>query len=137
MNSLLVSFLASLLTPILLVFSLVLLSRGHDLPGGGFVGGLVASAGFVIQVLGHGVPRARRWLRLEPHFLAGAGLFLAIGSASVCLLSGDPFMTGVWTKVKIAGLITLKVGTPAIFDAGVYLAVVGTTLMIFFHLKEN
>ncbi|HMN02746.1 MAG TPA: MnhB domain-containing protein, partial [Geobacter anodireducens] len=66
MQSLFLATAVRLLLPLLLLFSLFLLLRGHNEPGGGFVGGLVAAAAFALHALAHGVAAARRVLRVEP-----------------------------------------------------------------------
>jgi multicomponent Na+:H+ antiporter subunit B len=117
---------------LLLLFSVFLLLRGHDAPGGGFVGGLVASAAFVLSALADGVAHARRLLRVDPRALVGVGLLVAAGSGALGLAAGRPFLTGLW--VEIAGG---PFGTPLLFDAGVYLVVVGVTLTIILSLAEE
>ena len=71
---------ARLLMPLLLLFSVFLLLRGHNEPGGGFVGGLVAAAAFALYVIAYGVERARQALLVKPLTLLGAGLLIALAS---------------------------------------------------------
>lgn len=124
-----------LLLPLLLVFSVFLLLRGHNAPGGGFAGGLVAAAGFVLHTFANGVPATRRMLGADPRALIGAGLLVAAGSGLPALLAGKPFLTGVWLPSPLP--IVGKVGTPVLFDAGVYLLVVGIVLTILLALAEE
>ncbi len=135
MSSLILSATARFLMPILLMFSLFLLGRGHHLPGGGFVGGLVASAAFMLYAIAHDVERARRLLRVDTITLIGAGLCLALASGLLGPLLGQPFMTGLWFHhpMPFAG----KLGTPVVFDMGVYLVVLGATLTVLFTLAEE
>lgn len=137
MTSLILQTATRLLQPILLLFSLVLLLRGHDSPGGGFVGGLAAAAAFALNAMAYGVPAARRSLRLDPRSLAGAGLVVAVASASLSLALGRPFMSGTWMTVGLPELAHVQVGTPLLFDLGVYLVVLGATLTIVFGLAEE
>lgn len=123
------------LVPILLLFSLFLLTRGHNEPGGGFVGGLVAGAAFALYALAHTVHQARLLLRFPPRTLIGTGLLIAVGSGLVALLFQRPFMTGIWSTVELP--IFGKLGTPGIFDIGVYIAVLGVILQIIFELMEE
>jgi multicomponent Na+:H+ antiporter subunit B len=123
--------------PLLLIFALYLLLTGHQAPGGGFVAGLVAAAAFVFHALAYDVVSARRQLRVEPHFLIGAGLFLAAGSGFFQIFKGVPFMTSVWIKKTIWTGMTVELGTPTLFDLGVCLVVLGASLLIFFNLKED
>jgi multicomponent Na+:H+ antiporter subunit B len=135
MKSLILSATARFLLPVLLMFSLFLLVRGHNMPGGGFVGGLVASAAFVLYAIAHDVEEARRLLRTNTVSLLGAGLVLAMGSGLLALFRGAAFMKGLWLQhhVPVFG----KLGTPVVFDMGVYLVVLGTTLTVLFNLLED
>jgi multicomponent Na+:H+ antiporter subunit B len=136
MNSLILSTATRYLLPLLLIFSVFLLLRGHNDPGGGFVGGLVAAAALALYGLAAGVTEARRLLNLEPRFLIGAGLLLALGSGLIAVVwQGLPFMTGVWGTVDLPALG--KPGTPLLFDLGVYLVVVGVVLTILLALAED
>jgi len=112
-----------------------LLWRGHNAPGGGFVGGLVASAAFVLFALTAGVPAGRQALRVEPSTLLTVGLGVALASALPGLLRGGAFMTAVWGTVG-QGEPHIVLGTPLLFDVGVFLAVVGVVLTIVFNLAE-
>ncbi|MGB9799022.1 MAG: Na+/H+ antiporter subunit B [Thermanaerothrix sp.] len=123
------------LMPLLIVFSVFLLLRGHNEIGGGFVGGLVAAVAIVLYMIAEGVAAARELLRIEPRVLIAAGLLVALSSAMVAWLVGQPFMTGLWWKQALP--VVGKVGTPLIFDIGVYLTVMGTTLLILFTLAED
>ena len=122
---------ARLLMPLLLVFSVFLLFRGHNQPGGGFVGGLVAAAAFALYGIAFGAQRARQALLVRPLTLLGTGLLIALVSGLPAVLRGQPFLTALWT----AGPVT--VGTPALFDLGVFLVVAGVALMMIFTLAEE
>ncbi len=120
------------LAPLMVLLSFYLLLRGHNEPGGGFVGGLLAAAAFALHVIASGVLYARRMLRVDPRTLMGVGLLLALLMGVPALLHGQPFMTGIWLPHKLP--VLGKVGTPLLFDVGVYLLVVGITLTIIFEL---
>jgi len=124
------------ITPLLLLYSVFLLLRGHDEPGGGFVGGLMASAAFVLHAIAYGVASARRLFLIHPPVLIGAGLLLAAGSAALSLLAGKPFMTGTWGAVHL-GDTAVHLGTPVFFDIAVYLVVLGVTVVIILSLAEE
>lgn len=124
-----------LLFPLLLVFSVFLLVRGHDEPGGGFVGGLVASMAYALVLVAEGPAAARRVLRVDPRTLVGLGLLVALASGVPPLLRGEPFMTGLWLKVPLPALG--KVGGPVVFDGGVYLVVLGIVLILFLALADE
>jgi multicomponent Na+:H+ antiporter subunit B len=125
------------LMPLLLMFSLFLLFRGHNEPGGGFVAGLVAAAAFSLYALASGVPAAKRALQLNPHTLIGSGLLLSLGAGVYPMLNGMQFLTGIWSEFHLLGFGEVELGTPFIFDIGVYLVVLGVTLLIIFSLAEE
>jgi multicomponent Na+:H+ antiporter subunit B len=136
MSSLILRTAARFLLPLLLLFSIFLLLRGHNEPGGGFSGGLVAAVAFTLLAVGTDVPTVRRALQLEPRSLIGIGLLVAIASGAVGLLSGEPLLTGRWVDLALPGGLVLTVGTPLLFDIGVYLVVVGVALAIVLALAE-
>ncbi len=135
MPSLILSVAVRALLPLLLLFSVFLLIRGHNEPGGGFVGGLVAAAAFALYAIAEGVAKVRQTLRVEPRVLIGAGLLVALSSGLLALLQGQPFMTGRWYKQAVP--VLGKLGTPLLFDTGVYLVVVGIILTIILTLAEE
>jgi multicomponent Na+:H+ antiporter subunit A len=122
---------ARLLMPLLLLFSVFLLARGHDQPGGGFVGGLVAAAAFALYAIACGVPSARKAVLVKPLTLLGAGLLVALASGLPAVVRGHPFLTALWLPGPVA------LGTPVVFDIGVFLVVAGVVLMMIFTLAEE
>lgn len=135
MFSIILSTASRYLLPLLLIFSFFLLLRGHNEPGGGFVGGLVAAAAYALYFIANGVDEAKKLLKAEPIKLIAIGLLLAVISTLPSLLMDKNFMTGVWldTNFPVIG----KIGTPLIFDVGVYLLVLGIALKIIFSLAEE
>ena len=123
------------LLPILLLFSVFLLLRGHYSPGGGFVGGLVASIAFVLHSFAHGTDNTMKILRYKPLSLIPVGLGIAALSMFLPVLFGLPVMTGLWLDKPIAVIGT--VGSALFFDLGVYLVVVGVVLTILFTISLN
>jgi multicomponent Na+:H+ antiporter subunit B len=124
-----------ILLPLMILFSFFVLLRGHNEPGGGFIAGLVVSAAFALYAMSEGVKRAYLALRLLPRRLIPVGLLLAGGSGLLAWLNGQPFMTGLWSTRELP--VLGKIGTPLIFDLGVYLVVIGVTLTILFGLMES
>jgi multicomponent Na+:H+ antiporter subunit A len=120
-----------LLLPLLLLFAVFLLLRGHHEPGGGFVGGLVGAAAFALYSIAFGVERARQALLVKPLTLLGAGLLIALASGVPAVLFGDAFLTAEWVPGP------LGIGTPMVFDIGVFLVVVGVVLMMVFNLARE
>ncbi len=136
MKTLILKTASNYLLPVLLVFSIFILLRGHYLPGGGFVGGLIAAIAFVLHAFANGLENTKDLLRIHPGFLMPVGLGLAFlsGLAPVIGLD-DPFMTGLWLPQDIP--VIGSVGTALFFDIGVYLVVVGVTLTIIFTISES
>lgn len=122
--------------PLLVFASAFFLAFGHDEPGGGFVGGLTAASAFALHAIAFGVASARRSLRLDPRSIAGLGLALAVAVAVVPVLAGDAPLRAGWTELAVGGGEALALGTPLLFDLGVYLVVLGSTLAAIFTLAE-
>ena len=137
MNSLILRTTTQLLITILLLFSVFLLLRGHDLPGGGFIGGLVAAAAVALYLIAFGTDAAGTMVRVRPRGLLGAGLLAAVAAGLVGMLAGEPFLAGQWLFLDLPGGAELKLSSVLLFDVGVYLVVVGTVLTMLFALEER
>ncbi len=133
MSSLIVRTATRYLVPLLLLFSLFLLWRGHHEPGGGFAGGLVAATAFVLVALAEGTRAARELLRIEPRGLVPIGLLTSLVAGLVGPAQGAPFLTGAWPPA----LKELGLGSPLLFDLGVYLTVLGVVLTVLLTLIED
>ncbi|MFN3405591.1 MAG: Na+/H+ antiporter subunit B [Cytophagaceae bacterium] len=120
------------LLPILLLFSVYLLFRGHNEPGGGFVGGLVAAAAHALYVIPHGIKKGRKTLPLKPHYIFLAGLSLCLLAGCIGLFTNQTFMKGVFMDVYIP--VLEKPGSPFLFDLGVFMVVEGSILTMIFNL---
>ncbi|TVR10899.1 MAG: Na(+)/H(+) antiporter subunit B [Salinarimonadaceae bacterium] len=136
MNSVILSATARIFFTAMLLVSIWILFRGHNEPGGGFVGGLMGAAAFSILAFASGVPTARRALILHPIVLAGVGLALAALSGLPGLFYNDSYLLHHWGYVPL-GFTEIKVGTTMIFDLGVYFVVVGGILSFIFRLYEE
>lgn len=113
-----------------IVISLYVALRGHNAPGGGFAGGLVAGAAFVMRHLSGGELRIGRAQVTRPYLLTGAGLLLAVGTSVAPLLSGDPVQTSAIVEWDLPLYGKVKVVSAAFFDLGVYLLVIGVVLTV-------
>lgn len=135
MFSIILSTASKYLLPLLLIFSFFLLLRGHNEPGGGFVGGLVAAAAYALYFISNGVDEAEKLFRAEPIKIIAVGLVFALISTLPSIFYGESFMKGIWldTNVPVLG----KIGTPLLFDLGVYFVVLGIALKIIFSLAEE
>ncbi len=135
MFSIILSTASRYLLPLMLIFSFFLLLRGHNEPGGGFVGGLVAAAAYALYLIANGVDEAKKLLKAEPIKLMALGLLLAVISAFISVTTGQYFMTAMWAKNEFP--VIGKVGTPLLFDLGVYFLVLGIVTKIIFSLAEE
>jgi multicomponent Na+:H+ antiporter subunit B len=124
MRTIILQTAARYLLPLLLLFSVFILLRGHYLPGGGFVGGLIAS-----------IEYTRKFLKYHPGGLIPVGLFISLMSGFAPMLSGRPFMTGLWYKDPLP--VIGSIGSALFFDIGVYFVVIGITLTILFTIAET
>jgi multicomponent Na+:H+ antiporter subunit B len=110
---------------LILAASVWVLLRGHNEPGGGFIGGLVAVSASVLWAVAHGSEAAQRRLPLrDPAALAALGVGLGALAGVPALIGGEAFLTHWWGKLPL-GLTELKVSTVLLFDLGVYLCVWG------------
>jgi multicomponent Na+:H+ antiporter subunit B len=132
--SIILSGAVRVLMPLLLMLSVFLLVRGHNEPGGGFVGGLVASSAFLLFSIANGVPAARSVIRFSPVWIAAIGVAVAAASGLPGFLSGGSYMTAVWLSDPLP--LLGKVGTPLLFDAGVYCTVFGVVTGVVFTVTE-
>jgi multicomponent Na+:H+ antiporter subunit B len=131
MNSLILRTLAPSITLLMIAFSVFVTLRGHNAPGGGFIGGLLAASGVALHAIAFGVEPTRRMLRVHPLTIAASGLVISALSGMVSALHGVPYMTGLWFNVGI------DVSTVMSFDIGVYLVVVGAFSSILLALEER
>ena len=137
MTSLILVAATALLEPLLLLFSIYLLLIGHNEPGGGFSGGLVASGVFTLHLFAYDAASARRMLLVAPQTLIGAGLAIAVLSGVLATFGSQVFLTGLWVEATIPGLGAVPFGTPLLFDVGVYVTVVGVTTLLVLSLAEE
>ncbi len=135
MNTVIFRTVAPWIAAIMIVFSVFVLLRGHNEPGGGFIGGLIAASSIAIYGIGASVTEVRRAMKIDPLAFAGFGVLLAGGSGLVSAFRGEPFMTSQWLSFVFGGSdVTLS--TPMVFDIGVYFVVFGTISAVALALEE-
>jgi multicomponent Na+:H+ antiporter subunit B len=137
MISLILAVAARYLLPLLMLFSIFLLFRGHNEPGGGFAGGLVLAAAIALYAIANGARQTRRLLRFDPFVLMGIGLLFAAASGLPALVQGQPFLQGQWITVPLPVFGYVKVGSPLLFDLGVYFVVMSVSQTILLTLAEE
>lgn len=136
MRTLIFRTVAPLLACLMVVFSIFVLLRGHNQPGGGFIGGLVAASAFAIHGIANGVDSVRRAIYFHPINIAAFGVLLGTAAGMLSIFFGVPFMTGLWTYPHLFG-VEIALSTVLFFDIGVYFAVVGTITSIALALEEK
>ncbi len=114
-----------------MVGSLWLLFAGHNQPGGGFVGGIVAGAAVSLRYVSGGLAEVRRLSRGHPWMVLGTGLLIAVVTAVVPLVAGGSVLEADWFEVDAPLLGPIKVTSALVFDIGVYIAVLGLAMMVF------
>lgn len=127
---------APYLTSLMALFSIFVLLRGHNEPGGGFIGGLIAASAVAIYGIACGVAPVRRALYFHPMAIAGCGLLFAATAGFLSLFFQVPFLTGLWTSIDFLG-IEVDLSTVLLFDTGVFLVVVGSISSIALALEER
>lgn len=137
MGTLILKTATRLLTGLILVFSLYLLLRGHHHPGGGFAGALVAGTAFALFAISDGARALRRAVRIDPRLITAVGLLTAVAAGMAAFIQNRPFLTGLWWPSGSGGESHALIGTPLIFDIGVYLTVLGTILTLVLALEEE
>ena len=136
MNSIILRTASPFLVGLTVLFSIYVLLRGHNEPGGGFIGGLIGASAFATYTLAEGAAATRRALVLSPIALAGIGLLIAGASGLASLLFGDAFLTGQWWFPAFNPELKY-LSTVVLFDIGVYLVVVGAFLAIIIGLEDE
>ena len=137
MNSVILQIASKYLRWILLVFAILALLRGHNQPGGGFIGGLLAGLAIVFRGFAYSAEQVRNELQSKPRIFMGLGFLFILLSFSPSLFSGNELMTGSWVKVPLPMMDELKLGTPLLFDIGVFFGVIGVTLLFVFSLTKR
>ena len=136
MGSVILRKAARYLFPVIMLFSIYLLLRGHNEPGGGFVGGLAAASGFILNQLAFDLQSTEKLMNVESLTLIGVGLLTAMVSSVLTMLDGQPYFSSHWATIHITPAWHLEIGTPLVFDVGVYLVVLGVTLAILLSISN-
>ncbi|OJH45818.1 MnhB domain-containing protein [Paracoccus sp. SM22M-07] len=138
MQSLILTTTTRLLVALLLVFSVYALLRGHNLPGGGFIGGLIGATAFILYALAASVEDAARALKVDPANVAMLGVGVAGLAGLSAGLAGQPFFTGQWFFLFAEdGGKGIPLSSVLVFDIGVYMAVFGGILTLVFALERE
>lgn len=137
MNSLILQIASKYIRWLLVFFAILALLRGHNHPGGGFIGGLLVALAIVYYSLAFNLRKMQEELTIKPQGYIALGMTLILISVFPSLFQNMTLMTGVWISFYLPILGEIKLGTPFLFDIGVFLAVIGVTLMFFFSLTRK
>ena len=136
MRTIIFRSIAPFLTSLMVLFSIFVLLRGHNEPGGGFIGGLIAASALAIYGIACGVAPVRRAIYFHPMGIAAFGLLMSGSAGVLSVFAGVPYMTGLWIYPHVFG-IELALSSVLVFDVGVYLVVVGAISSIALALEER
>jgi multicomponent Na+:H+ antiporter subunit B len=136
MNSALLQIAQRYVRYLLLLFAIIALLRGHNNPGGGFIAGLLAGLSMVMKGYAYDIEVVIRQMKWPPVTFIAFGLLLILFSAIPSLVQGASFMKGYWFQMALPGIGELKLGSPLLFDTGVFFGVIGVTRMFFFSLNR-
>lgn len=123
-----------LILQITLLLSVLFLLRGHNYPGGGFIGALIACTGICFYILTF--KQSPRFIDKKQPLIMNAGIVCLLISVLIPLFSNKNMLTGLWWKTSILNHV-LKLGTPLLFDFGIYLSILGSFTWIFIYLGSN
>lgn len=121
------------LLPLLLLVAIYIMLRGHNLPGGGFIAGLVTGVALILQFMAGGLSFASARLKLSFIVTAAVGLAIALATGVASILLGQPFLTSAFTHVHL-GPIEFELASAMAFDLGVFITVVAVLLIILSRL---
>jgi multicomponent Na+:H+ antiporter subunit B len=136
LNTLIFRTIAPILVVVMVVFSVFVMLRGHNEPGGGFIGGLIAASAIAIYGMAAGPAAVHRALKADPITFAGFGVVLAGLSGLLSMAFELPFLTGLWADIRL-GDAAVPVSTPMLFDIGVYFVVFGTISAVALGLEDD
>ena len=126
-----------LLLPLALLVAIFVLLRGHNLPGGGFIAGLITAVALITQYLANGIAWTRSRISTPLHPMIGVGLLIATATGLASWAFGYPFLTSTFTHVHWPLVGEFELASAMLFDLGVYLVVVGVTLVILLQLGRQ
>ena len=128
--------LTRLLLPLMIMIAIYIFLRGHNLPGGGFIAGLIAAVALIVQYLANGIAWTNDRLKFDMHWVIGLGLLIATATGLVAMSLGYPFLTTTFTYLNWPVVGKFEVASAIAFDLGVFLVVVGATVMSLVELGK-
>ena len=136
-NNLILQFTAKIVFFIIIFFAVHIFFAGHYTPGGGFVGGLLASSAIVLLVVAFDLKTVKKLIPVNFMYVVASGLMLALLTAAFSTVMGKPFFTHFFDEFTIPLIGKTSLHTAALFDLGVFLVVVGVTMTIIQTIGED
>ncbi|REG85122.1 monovalent cation/H+ antiporter subunit A [Marinomonas pollencensis] len=133
---LLLAVISQSLLPLALLVSAYIFLRGHNMPGGGFIAGLITSVAIIQQYIAHGVEWIKHRLKLDYQIMIGSGISIATLSGLGSWVFGHPFLTSWFDYFYLPVIGKFELASAMIFDLGVFLTVVGATMLILANLGQ-
>jgi multicomponent K+:H+ antiporter subunit A len=135
-NGIMFAVAARLVLPLAMLAAVYMFLRGHNLPGGGFIAGLIASLALVMQFMGEGLSPILARVRIDYTLVIGAGVGVAGFTGLAGMLAGTPFLTSAAGHFHVPFLGEFPLASAMAFDLGVFMAVLGTTLLTLIALGQ-
>lgn len=136
-NDLILQTTTTLIAFILLGFSIYLLFAGHNMPGGGFIGGLMTSGAVILMYMAYGQAMVEKILPINFRLLIPIGLLVAVLTGIGSFIFNMPFLTHTFGHFNIPVFGEIELATAMLFDLGVYLTVLGVTITIIINANER
>ncbi|QCU89155.1 monovalent cation/H+ antiporter subunit A [Thiomicrorhabdus sediminis] len=125
-----------LMMPLMILVAVYIFLRGHNLPGGGFIAGLIASVALIVMYLSNGIEWTQKRLTTDMHLVIGLGLLIATATGLVAMTLGYPFLTSAFSHIHWPIVGEFEIASAIAFDLGVFLVVVGATVMSLVQLGK-
>ncbi|KIL46893.1 cation:proton antiporter [Jeotgalibacillus alimentarius] len=136
-NDLILQTVTTMISFIIILFSIHLFFAGHYTPGGGFIGGLMTAAALVLLLLAYDIKTLNTILPFNFRMMTAAGLLIAVLTGAGALLFNQPFLTHAYDYFELPLLGETSLHTAVLFDIGVYLVVIGVTMTIIQTIGES
>ncbi|MBM6618337.1 Na(+)/H(+) antiporter subunit B [Bacillus suaedaesalsae] len=136
-NDLILKTTTNIIVFIILAFSFKLFLAGHNMPGGGFIGGLMTAGALILMYITYGIAPIKKMTRISFIFLIGLGLAIAVATGIGSFFFDQPFLSHTDDYFYLPILGKTHLATAVLFDIGVYLTVVGVTMTIILSIAED
>ncbi|WP_261133750.1 Na(+)/H(+) antiporter subunit B [Bacillus sp. Marseille-Q3570] len=136
-NDIILKTTSAIIVFVILAFSVNLFFAGHNAPGGGFIGGLMAAGAFILLYITFGLKTMQKVLRVNFRYFIAAGLLIAFATGVGSFIFGQPFLSHTFGHFHLPLLGDTELATAVMFDLGVYLTVIGVTMTIILTIAED